>query len=174
MATALAVSGQPVYYGGSTVHVGDGTVKDYEPLDRVLEFTNINSLNVAEVTNAKYRSGKWLHQQGSIPASQGDVNQGSGVDAVVYYPAVPYASHTLRGLVWDYNAVPTSVAAALQIESPSGTIIWGPVAVQTQGDGFFDFHHGVRAKAGSDCLVRLTDGGIGIIGTVGVKGHLLE
>jgi hypothetical protein len=174
MAVAKIIADKDIIYGGSVNQPNAANLENnvYAPADRIIDVGDGSTLTFFERANSLYRGDKWLHQQGSIPAVSGDNASADGADATVDYPAVPYLAHSIHGIAWGYNSNPTG--GALQVESPSGTIIWGPIPVTSEGTGFEDFGKGLRGVTGDDMWIRLVSGGSGVTGYVSVKGHREE
>lgn len=98
-------------------------------------------------------------------------NSAVGADAVVYYEAETNRRHAITGLQWGYNDAPTN--GYVSIESPSGTIVWGPHPVTASGPGFHMFNEGegITGGLGSDLIIRLGNGGAGVSGQVQAATH---
>jgi hypothetical protein len=176
MAIAKAKSGNDVINGGAVVlPVGSGTANyQLDNTARVPHLADVDSLSSTKVAHGRFRSGDWMDNEGSILASASDTNVATSGDAVVNYAATENIAHTIFGISWDYNTDPTASGAAVQVESPSGTVVWGPLPIQNKGAGFFDFDRGLRGAESQQMLVKAIGGGASIRATVAVKGHRLE
>jgi hypothetical protein len=124
-------------------------------------------------------SGRFEWEQegdgGWLAAAVGDVSAPSSADAdaVVHYPAAgTLRSHVLGGVFWSYNGAPSG--GALQVESPSGTILFGPHAITVSGPGYIPFENNLTLPANTEALIRLKAAGGSVKGAVTVTSRRIQ
>lgn len=132
-------------------------------------YGNLDVLEAAQSTNGRFLEGSWNSEYDNLVQTASDTNSAVGADAVVNYNAGTYnQNHVIDGVSWSYGSDPSG---SISVESPSGTTVWGPLAVTTAGPGFIPFPNGLCGADESSLLVRLKSGGTSVSGTVSVLGH---
>lgn len=116
----------------------------------------------------RFLNGTWFDDGAYLPQTAADNSSSLTEDTVVWYTAQSTFTHGIRGITWAYDDNPSN--GKLQVESPSGTVIWGPLNVTAGGPGFKNFELLAGAR-GQDFLVRLTYAGVS--GSLAVDGHRL-
>lgn len=123
--------------------------------------------NPPDFALGRFLNGPWLDDNSFPAQGSGDINSSdTTADAVVYYDSQDGFTHSIRGFTWSYDSAPTN--GEISIESPSGTIIYGPQPITSAGFGFKNFESMIGSRS-DDFLVRLAAGSA--TGVVTVDGH---
>lgn len=101
-----------------------------------------------------------------LPPSPLDNASGVAAPAVIYLPATQYRRHVLKTLLWGYDTPPSS--GYIQVESPSGNVICGPIPVTSEGAGQLLWEQGLPGAISADMRVVLSNGGPSVIGRINV------
>lgn len=94
----------------------------------------------------------------------------NGLDLNITFPPAEGCAHVIHGVDWSH-ASGVIHDATITIESPSGTKIFGPHYIESDGPGFHNFAEGLKGARGSELAVVLAGAESGIARTLTVRGH---
>lgn len=137
-------------YVGASVSLSEHTVLQ----------SNHGTLNYASgdcLTAWNVLPGRGRAEVDLLPASADDNASASGIVQITLAAPGWTQRHEIFGVGFGYLDTPAPGSGSLQIESPSGTIIWGPIPVIAAGMGFQDFPRGLQGGVDTPLVITLTD-----------------
>jgi hypothetical protein len=162
VAVAKVVEGANCVEGGAAISPRGGKAKYLFTPEMAQTYGSGAALGHHQVVNGRYL----VHAP--FPANPNERNSVTNGEASVYLGrSGSNRRHALYQVGWGYNGTPSG-AGAFRVESPSGTIVYGPVPVTSAGAGEFSWPDGLLLGEDSDALVVLAAGGGGVTGRVSI------
>lgn len=116
------------------------------------QFTDLSAHSAELNTVGRFHDGPWDEQF----ANSGTVVSGTG-DVSKYFAALTRQAHVLEDTIyWSHDGDYTG-SGYLQVESPSGNVIFGPQYITSAGPGYFPLGDGLIGEDGEDMFVVLTN-----------------
>jgi hypothetical protein len=133
------------------------------------ELTDPSGSTLYTNLNGRYLAEGWVNNETPLISAADYNSASSGVDATVYLAAQAGRSHVLFGVAYSYAGTPT--AGTIQIQSPSGTVVFNET---TTSAGSFPFQDGLKFPKGNDVRVTLTHAGSNGVKNVSITGRRTE
>ena len=159
------ITGNNYKEGGSVALAG---IASYASPDR-----QINT-DLTDEINALSKEGNivFYHNNFTIEQTENDNDYPpADTDAIVTYDADENKRHSIAGIAWSYDVLPTS--GNLQIENGSGVIILNK-DITSDGPGLLNFESREIGDLNTLFRVTLSSGGMLVMGKLEVLGHRLE
>lgn len=171
MATARIFQNKDILNGAAVICPVAGSGSNYIYDAGCQRIPSGESILILQILDGRYLRDEWEGQ--APPQTASDIRTPtSGQAAGVHYGADAYRRHKIQHIDWSYDTTP--VSGYVQVESPSGTVIWGPQYITSAGAGFHDFNEDELSGAmGNSMFVVLANGGPNCRGSLSIVGHRL-
>lgn len=138
-----------------------------------VHFSQATGIATLDNISSRHVAGGW--QNDCFPLGTGDVGNGVNAIAQVGYAAPGYGRrHAFYGIAGSLSQTPSGAGVSLKIESPSGTVIFGPLALTQAGAFNYQFNEGLRGGVNKEMFASLTPGGLSVSGNLTVTMRRVE